>query len=58
LGNSEIGARDFDQALAGAEANPVVHRVDAGGSKDRDADAGSSQFLKHEQYTERLGKNE
>ena len=49
-GNSESGDPDFDQALASAEAGHVVHMVDAGGSKDGDADTGSSQFLKHERY--------
>jgi DNA polymerase-3 subunit delta' len=49
-GDSEISAQNFDQALAGAEAAPVFHRGDAGGSKNWDADAGSSSFLKHERY--------
>jgi hypothetical protein len=41
----------FDQALAGVEADLMVHKVDAGGLKDQDAGTTSSQFLKHEQYT-------
>jgi membrane fusion protein (multidrug efflux system) len=52
-GNSQSGAQDFDQDLAGAEAAPVVHRGNAGGSKDWDADRGSSPFLKHERYIEK-----
>ena len=49
-GNSEAGARDFNQALAGGEAGHVVHMADAAGLKDLDAGAGSDQFLKHERY--------
>ena len=48
--NSAIGAQNFDQALAGAEADRVFHTVDAGGSKDWDADTGSFPRFNQEQY--------